>query len=147
MSRSFVYLMPSFSPSPIPVSPSESVTKYPPPLLLKAMLVLLKAMLVSLLLCLPHTLSYPYPLLLIELVHLLPCLFLPHVCSPVSSSICPPPYSLLYVHIMSLCHYVILSKLVIPSFCLKPFTPSKHVIPSLCLNTSFCLNTSLCHSV
>ena len=52
MSRSFVYLMPSFSPSPIPVSPSESVTKYPPPLLLKAMLVLLKAMLVSLLLCL-----------------------------------------------------------------------------------------------
>ena len=111
-----------------PVSPSESVTKYPPPLLLKAMLVLLKslpffykdsspvllkaspmllkAMLVSLLLCLPHTLSYPYPLLLIELVHLLPCLLLPHVCSPVSSSTCPPPYSLLYVHIMSLCHYV-----------------------------------------
>ena len=82
MSRSFVYLMPSFSPSPIPVSPSESVTKYPPPLLLKAMLVLLKAMLVSPLPCLPHTLSYPYPLLLIELVHLLPCLFFPHVCSP-----------------------------------------------------------------
>ena len=150
MSRSFVYLMPSFSPSPTPVSPSESVTKYPPPLLLKAMLVLLKAMLVSLLLCLPHTLSYPYPLLLIELVHLFPCLFLPHVCSPVSSSTyqltllpclphtlsypyplllielvhllpclllphvcspvssstCPPPYSLLYVHIMSLCHSI-----------------------------------------
>ena len=31
---------------------------------------------------LPHTLSYPYPLLLIELVHLLPCLLLSHVCSP-----------------------------------------------------------------
>lgn len=128
MSRSFVYLMPSFSPSPIPVSPSESVTKSSPlcyytpsplllkslpffykdssPVLLKASPMLLKAMLVSLLLCLPHTLSYPYPLLLIELVHLLPCLLLPHVCSPVSSSTCPPPYSLLYVHIMSLCHSI-----------------------------------------
>lgn len=44
MSRSFVYLMPSFSSSPIPVSPSESVTKSPPlcyytpsPLLLKVL--------------------------------------------------------------------------------------------------------------
>ena len=44
MSRSFVYHTPFFSPSPIPVSPSESVTKSPPlcyytpsPLLLKSL--------------------------------------------------------------------------------------------------------------
>ena len=44
MSRFFVYLTSSFSPSPIPVSPSESVTKSPPlcyytpsPLLLKSL--------------------------------------------------------------------------------------------------------------
>ena len=147
MSRSFVYLMPSFSPTPIPVSPSESVTKHPPPLLLKAMLVLLKAMLVllkamlvSLLLCLPHTLSYPYPLLLIELVHLLPCLLLPHVCSPVSSSTyqltplpCLPhtlsyPYPLLLIELVHL-----LPCLLLPHVCSPVSSSTYQLTPLPCL--------------
>ena len=44
--------------------------------------------LVHLLPCLSHTMSYLSPLLLIEPVHLLPCLLLQATCSPVYSSTC-----------------------------------------------------------
>ena len=123
------------------------------------MLVLLKAMLVSLLPCLPHTLSYPYPLLLIELVHLLPCLFFPHVCSPVSSStyqLTPLPslphtlsypYPLLLIELVHLLPCLLLSHVCSPCLLVNLSSALQSTICSHYVIMSFCLNTSFRHSV
>ena len=114
------------------------------------MLVLLKAMLVSLLPCLPHTLSYPYPLLLIELVHLLPCLFFPHVCSPVSSStyqLTPLPslphtlsypYPLLLIELVHLLPCLLLSHVCSPCL-LVNLSTYPITLSSITINLSTCL--------
>ena len=98
------------------------------------MLVLLKAMLVSLLPCLPHILSSSNTLLLIELVPLLPCLLLPHVCSPVSSSTCqltPPTLSSITIN-LSTCLLVYLSTYPITLSSSHPVIPLSPVTHRTC---------------
>ena len=174
MSRSFVYLMSSFSPSPIPVSPSESVTKSPP-YVTKSHACVTKSHA-----CLPVTLSSSYPVIPLSpvthrtcssvtlsfiTINLSTCLlanlstysltlspsypviplfpvthrtctsvtlsFIAPTCVPLSPR--RPVLRPTVYYMFTLFHYVILSKHVILSLCLKPFTPSKHVIMSLCL--------------
>ena len=154
MSRFFVYLTSSFSPSPIPVSPSESVTKSPPlcyytpsPLLLKSLPFFYKnssprftknlPYVTKSHACLPVTLSPSYPVIpLSPVTH--------RTCSSVTLS-----FITINLSTCLLANLSTYSLTLSPSYPVIPFSPVTHrtcssvTLSFITINLSTCLLVNL----